>query len=145
MKTIAFALVAASALAAGCGSAPIPADRMANAQASIKGAEVVGARNDPTAALHLRLAQENYDKAQKLAKDGDTDRAKLMLLRAEADAELALLITKERTERAEANQLIEQAKGGPASPPVPEPSLQPQNQSQPQVQPPSQPVRPITP
>jgi uncharacterized protein DUF4398 len=145
MKTIALALVAASALAAGCGSSAMPADRMANAQASIRGAEVVGARNDPTAALHLRLAQENYDKAQKMAKDGDTDRAKLVLQRAEADAELALIIAKERVERTEANRAMEQSKPAPMPAPVPEPQLQSPNQGQPQIQTPNQPVRPITP
>jgi Domain of unknown function (DUF4398) len=112
MKTIALGLVALSALAAGCASTPLPADRMGNAQASIRGAEVAGARNEPTAALHLRLAQENYDKAMKMAKDGDTDRAKLVLQRAEADAELALLLSKEHQERAEAQKLMEQVRSG---------------------------------
>jgi hypothetical protein len=87
MKTIALGLVALSALAAGCASTPLPADRMGNAQASIRGAEVAGARSEPTAALHLRLAQDNY-------------------------AELALLLAKEHAERAEAQRLMEQAQGG---------------------------------
>ncbi|HEU4412061.1 MAG TPA: DUF4398 domain-containing protein [Polyangiaceae bacterium] len=117
MKTIALGLVALSALAAGCASTPLPADRMGNAQASIRGAEVAGARGEPTAALHLRLAQENYDKAIKMAKDGDTERAKLVLQRSEADAELALLLAKEHTERAEAQRLMEQAQGGVVVPP----------------------------
>jgi hypothetical protein len=112
MKTIALGLVAASALAAGCASTPLPADRMASSQASIRAAEVAGARGEPTAALHLRLAQENYDKATRMAKDGDADRAKLVLQRAEADAELALLLAKESQERAEAQRMLEQLRAG---------------------------------
>lgn len=128
MKTIALGLVAVSALAAGCASTPLPAERMASSQASIRGAEVAGARNEPTAALHLRLAQENYDKATKMAKDGDGERAKLVLQRAEADAELALLLAKEYQERSEAQKLMEQVRGAgsnpmlapqPPQPPVP--------------------------
>lgn len=118
MKTIALTLVACAGLLAGCASTQVPADRIASSQASIRGAEVAGARNEPTAALHLRLAQENFDKAQKLAKDGDGDRAKLVLQRAEADAELALLLAKESQERAEAQRLMEQVKGGGAGQPV---------------------------
>lgn len=122
MKTFALGLVTLSALAAGCASTPLPADRMGNAQASIRGAEVAGARNEPTAALHLRLAQENYDKAMKMAKDGDTDRAKLVLQRAEADAELALLLSKEQQERAEAQKLMEQVRSGSPAPALTPPS-----------------------
>lgn len=122
MKTLTLGLVAVSALAAGCASTPLPADRMGSAQASIRGAEVAGARNEPTAALHLRLAQENYDKATSLAKDGDTERAKLILQRAEADAELALLLAKENQERAEAQKMLEQMRANDratAPPPMP--------------------------
>ncbi|HEU4536408.1 MAG TPA: DUF4398 domain-containing protein [Polyangiaceae bacterium] len=122
MKTLTLGLVAVSALAAGCASTPLPADRMGSAQASIRGAEVAGARNEPTAALHLRLAQENYDKATSLAKDGDTERAKLILQRAEADAELALLLAKENQERAEAQRMLEQMRAtdrATAPPPMP--------------------------
>lgn len=125
MKTIALGLVALSALAAGCASTPLPADRMGSAQASIRGAEVAGARNEPTAALHLRLAQENYDKALKMAKDGDSDRAKLVLQRAEADAELALLLSKEHQERAEAQKLVEQVRSGNPAPALTPPSEAP--------------------
>jgi hypothetical protein len=126
MKTIALGLVALSALVAGCASTPLPADRMGNAQASIRGAEVAGARSEPTAALHLRLAQENYDKAMKMAKDGDGDRAKLVLQRAEADAELALLLAKENTERTEAQRMLEQMRANDrATAPPPMPATQP--------------------
>lgn len=113
MKTIAFGMIAAvSALAAGCASAPLPAERMASSQGSIKAAEAAGARNEPTAALHLRLAQENYEKATKMAKDGDTERAKLVLQRAEADAELALVLARESQERTEAQRMLEQMRAG---------------------------------
>lgn len=74
----------------------MPADRLATSKAAVKSAEDMGAAKDPTAALHLRLAREQLEVGRKLIIDGDTDRARLVLMRAEADADVALNLSRER-------------------------------------------------
>ena len=79
----------------GCGSHPAPTDRVVNAEAALRGASEVGAGQIPRAALHLKLAEEQIEKAQRLVQDGYNQRAELALRRAQADAELALSIARE--------------------------------------------------
>ena len=101
-------LVIAGLGIAGCGAAPIPAERLASAEAGIRGATEVGAENVPEAALHLKMARDQVAQAKALDKDGDYDRAASVLSRAEADAELALAMTRETTARAEASEVLAQ-------------------------------------
>lgn len=93
----------AMAGAVACGSATLPAARMASTQSSIGAATAVGARQNPTAALHLQYAQEEYAQAQNLSRDGEGERAEVVLLRAEADAQLATEITRRDQARSAAN------------------------------------------
>ena len=90
----------------GCAAAPIPADRLASAEAGIRGATEVGAESVPDAALHLKMARDQVAQAKALDRDGDTDRAASVLTRAQADAELALAMTRETHARAEANAVL---------------------------------------
>lgn len=80
---------------AACGGHPAPTERMTTAEAAIRGAQELGAPRLPRAALHLKLAQESSDAARQLMEDGYNDRAELALRRAQADAELAIALTKE--------------------------------------------------
>lgn len=82
---------------AGCGGAPPPVEQLASAQAEIKGAQEIGAAEDPKAKLHVKLAQEQLDRAKQLMADGDNEQATLLLLRAEADAQLAHALAKLRS------------------------------------------------
>jgi hypothetical protein len=82
-------------LAAGCGSFPPPSERLNTTQAAIRGAAEVGAEQIPRAALHLKLAQEQTDKARAEMDDDDNEAADLNLRRAQADAELAIAIARE--------------------------------------------------
>jgi hypothetical protein len=95
----------------GCASAPAPTEQLASAEASMRAAREVGAQQVPKAELHLRLAQEQVDKAKKLAADGDNERAGMVLSRAHADAELALALTRESA----AQHDLEQTKGSTAT------------------------------
>ncbi|MGD8858921.1 MAG: DUF4398 domain-containing protein [Myxococcales bacterium] len=79
----------------GCGSYPAPTERMTTTEAAIRAAAEVGASNVPRAALHLKLAEEQTEKAERLIQDGYNQRAELTLKRAQADAELAIAIAKE--------------------------------------------------
>lgn len=100
--TLAVAIVA-TALAAGCASVPL---RTETSTSGIRAAEEVGAREVPQAALHLQLAKEELSKAKTLAANGEDEKAASMLLRAEADAELAVLLSREDAEKAEAQAAV---------------------------------------
>lgn len=84
----------------GCASAP-PL-RTEASTSGIRAAEEVGASNVPRAKLHLQLAKEELERAKKFDVDGDKEQGASMLLRAQADAELAVALSHESAERAEA-------------------------------------------
>lgn len=92
------------ALGVGCSPATLPADRVAAPRESIRAAEELGADKVPRAALHLKLARDQIAAADALLRDGDEARASWVLLRAEADAELAVAYAKEDKTRAEARE-----------------------------------------
>jgi hypothetical protein len=86
---------------AGCTSVQIPAGQLQRSEASIRGAEEVGASGVPAARLHLQLAKDQTDTAKKMAAAGE-ERALLVLARAESDAELALGLAREASVHADA-------------------------------------------
>lgn len=94
--------------AVGCGGMPPPNDQLAASQAAIRAAEEVGGNSDPRAALHLKLAREQLEQAKALIQDDDNEAAERLLKRAEADAELALAIAKQRNTQAEAEEAMRQ-------------------------------------
>ncbi len=95
-------------LLAGCGSSlPPPSDRLASAEAAARSARELGADREPKAALHVKLAQEQIDQAKKLMADSDNRRADLVLQRASADAELAVMLAKENSANIEAQKAKE--------------------------------------
>lgn len=79
---------------AGCGAAPPPRNA-GDAEAAIRSAEEMGARQVPKASLHLQMAHDAYAKATQLVKDDEPTDARYMFMRSEADAELALALTRE--------------------------------------------------
>lgn len=96
--------ILATASTMGCATAPL---RTETSTSGIRAAEEVGAHQVPQAALHLQLAKEELQKAKNLEANGEHDMAKSMLMRSEADAELAVLLSREDSERAEAQAAIE--------------------------------------
>jgi hypothetical protein len=101
-------LIAAPLLVVGCGSAPPPTARLASSEAAIRSAREVGAPNEPKAALHLKLAEEQRQKAEALVKEGKNEEAEGLLMRAEADAELALALARTAQMKAEAQKTVDQ-------------------------------------
>jgi hypothetical protein len=81
-----------AALIAGCASAPVVVNKEASTSA-IRAAEEVGASNVPTASLYLQLAKEELEKAKVLAANSNKEQSESMLLRAQADAELAVALS----------------------------------------------------
>jgi hypothetical protein len=94
---------------AGCASVPIPAFQLERAEASMRGAEEVGALGVPAARLHLQLAKDETETAKKMAGKGD-DRAVLVMARAESDAELALGLAREAAVHGDALKAAEDLK-----------------------------------
>jgi hypothetical protein len=89
---------------AGCASYPQPTDNLAQSVGAVHGAKEAGADKIPDAALHLRLAQEQNEKAQKLMADDENERATYVTERARSDAELALAMAREEKARKRAQQ-----------------------------------------
>jgi hypothetical protein len=87
----------------GCTAVQIPADRLEKSEASIRGAEEVGASDVPAAKLHLQLAKDQTDTAKKMAANGEK-RALLVLARAESDSELAIVLAREVSVHADATK-----------------------------------------
>ncbi len=96
--------IAACATVAGCANAPL---RTEGSTSSIRAAEEAGAAQVPQASLHLQLAKEELASARTLSGKGDKDEARSMLLRAEADAELAIVLSHKDAEKAEATAAVE--------------------------------------
>jgi hypothetical protein len=77
---------------------------------AIRAAEEVGAARSPQAALHLQLAKEQFEHARKLTSAEDRPMSTRLLLRARADADLALALTRENTQKVEAQAALEKVK-----------------------------------
>lgn len=108
VKSAALAVpVILAAAIAGCASAPIPADKYANAKSSIKTSEELGAESDPQAALHLKLAKEQLAQAKDCMKKGDNENAKMVLERAEADGDAAFNIARADKAKIEAKKTVD--------------------------------------
>lgn len=96
--------VAVAAIIAGCSNAPL---RTEASTSGIRAAEEVGAAKIPQASLHLQLAKEELELAKGLAAKGEKEKAASMLLRAEADAELAVALSRGDAEKSEAQSAVE--------------------------------------
>jgi hypothetical protein len=104
------ALLVSTGSLVACGGYAVPTERMVSAESAARGAQEVGAPNAPQAALHLRLAQEEIASAKTLIGNGDNERADYVLIRAKADAELALALAKEANAKADAQKAADQIK-----------------------------------
>ncbi len=108
MRAAYFVAVALAVSVMACGGFPKPEARVSSSEAAIRGAQEAGAPNVPEATLYLKLAQEQREKALAAMKDGDNEKAEYLLMRAEADAELANALAREAAAKAEAKTTAEQ-------------------------------------
>ena len=102
-----FAVVVATAIVAGCANTPL---RTEGSTSGIRAAEEAGAAQVPQASLHLQLAKEELELAKVLQAKGEKDEAASMLSRAEADAELAIVLSHEDEEKSEATAAVARAR-----------------------------------
>ena len=99
--------VVVTAIGAGCASAPL---RTEASTSGIRAAEEIGAAKVPQASLHLQLAKEELELAKGLAAKDEKEEAASMLLRAEADAELAVTLSQGDAERLECEEAMERVR-----------------------------------
>ena len=92
----------AAIIGAGCASIPAPNDEISGSMAAIRGAQEVGAKDVPAAALALKLAEDEVATAKALTADGKHEKARFMAVRATNDAELALALARLHQARAKA-------------------------------------------
>ena len=95
---------------AGCASTPVPNAKIASSEGAIRAAQETGSRNVPRAALHLKLAEEQLQSAKKLIRDNDNKRAEYVLMRAQADAELAIALSHAAASNAKAGAAVDAAR-----------------------------------
>lgn len=81
-----------------------------SSSAAIRSAEELGATAVPQAALHLQLAKEGLQAATALHEKGEKERASSWLLRAEADAELAIALTQANDEKTAAQEALDRVR-----------------------------------
>ena len=110
-NTIAVLLLAV----AGCGgpsSSTVEAQTAANATAetaaAIAAAETAATKDDAQAALHLKLARDQLQQAKDLMRDEESEKAHLVLQRATADAELALMLARKADAEEKADRARQQ-------------------------------------
>jgi hypothetical protein len=109
LAVVCFALVLGA-----CAGFPAPAERLASAEAAARSARELGAEKDPKAAYHLKLAEDQLAQGKALLKEEENKKADLVLLKAGADAELAVALAKEfnaQTEAEKAKDKVKAVKG----------------------------------
>lgn len=97
MPSIIFALVLLPGFGFGCATADegqISSRDYARPQKTISAARALGAESMPTAKLYLSYARDGVAQANKAIEVGNNPAAKLALARAQADANLALTMSK---------------------------------------------------
>ena len=115
---IALAIVGVVGLS-GCTSSPVPHAKVASSEAAIRAAQETGSRDVPQAALHLKLAEEQLEQAKKLIRNDETERAWYVLSRAEADAELAIVLSRVERSKAKAGTALDNVRAVRSGAPMP--------------------------
>jgi hypothetical protein len=100
--------VGVALLTCGCGASfPVPAQKLADAESANRSARELGAEKKTAAQLNLKLSDEEIEAAKAQIKQGDNRRADFILLRAKADAELALALAREHDAKVETVKAVD--------------------------------------
>lgn len=101
------ALVLGGGVLVGCAGTNPPAREITDTEAAIRAADEVGAEQIPSASLHLKLARDQLNEARLYIEEGEHEDARVILARAQVDAELAIAEAHSAEAREEANQVQE--------------------------------------
>jgi hypothetical protein len=140
MKYVRLGTTALMVLTSACASTRPPHERVASSQAAIRSADELGASKAPQASVYLQLARDEFEKARALMRAGDNHEATALLMRAQADADLALALSREARTHAAAEEAVARVQvlrgetgsaigGGPTTTPSPTPSPPPSTPS----------------
>lgn len=103
-------LLAPTLFLLGCaGGYPPPTQQMADVQSANRSATELGAQQHPKAELHLKLAEEQLAKAKIAVADDENEIADRLLMRAKADAELAIALTRADNAKAQHSKAVDQS------------------------------------
>lgn len=103
-------MMGASLTWGACGASfPAPTQRMADAQSAERSARELGANDVPRAQLSLKLAQDQIAQAKLAMNDEENERADSLLIRAKADAELAIAQARERGAKVEGQEAVDKS------------------------------------
>jgi hypothetical protein len=103
----------------GCASTTVPNAKVASSEAAIRAAQETGSGKVPQAALYLKLAEEQHQAAKALIRNNDNKRAEYVLMRAQADAELAIALSHAAVSNAQAGTAVDEAKAVRSGTPTP--------------------------
>ena len=95
-------LLAVGALA--CGGSKPPTYQLTQSKAAVRGAVEVGAKDVPRAALFLKMANDNILMAEELILEREYGRARHLLRRAEADANLSIALANQARAESETEE-----------------------------------------
>ncbi|HEY3359695.1 MAG TPA: DUF4398 domain-containing protein [Polyangia bacterium] len=95
---------------AACATSLPPTEKLESSSAAIRAAEEVGAPKVPQAALHLQLAREQTQHARAALAKGERSDAEGLLMRAQADADLAVALSREDTSKRQAQEAVDQVR-----------------------------------
>ena len=110
MKRLIGTTIAILQLAFGCaGTQARPTQQIADVESADRTAIELGAQNNPKAQLHLKLAEEQLRQAKSAVEHDDNISANRLLMRAKADAELAVALTRGSTAEVEASKAVDQS------------------------------------
>lgn len=109
LRATGYLATAAVLLALGCAGSQPPTQQMADVQSANRSAVELGAQKNPRAQLHLKLAEEQLDSARKAMADDENERATSLLMRAKADAELAIALTREDDANTQSAKAVEKS------------------------------------
>jgi hypothetical protein len=104
---------------AGCAGSPVPNAKVASSEAAIRAAQETGSANVPQAALHLKLAEEQLASAKALIRDNENKRAEYVLMRTQADAELAIALSHVAVSNVQAGTAVDEARAVRSGTPTP--------------------------
>ena len=107
-KIVSMLAILSMALVTGCASDEVSTAEYSEPRQKVEAAQQLGANELPQASLHLRLAKEQLQAADALIEEGEEEEARYALMRAEADAELALALAKEDRMRGEVEEVVKQ-------------------------------------
>jgi hypothetical protein len=104
-------MLGAAPLAWGCSTSwPEPKQPLADAEAAARSAREVGAESQPASKLQVTLADEQIAEAKASIEKDENERATYQILRARADAELALALAHEQNALNAKQKAVEESK-----------------------------------